>query len=519
MQDLLVSLSLANLCYFRVWSALLFGNLSTYYAKNPYNRIDYISVLINLFLLASLLFSGIRIARLLRNKYILGAAEIAFLAFFLTLFDVARRYFNVSYSVFLKHGLIGLLSCTAVVFLGLYVVRRRIIRFVYNMLLCAAPFVLVTTAQCVLRWKRSEWPQTESSFVDKGSPVSISVDGPRVVWVIFDEWDQAETFDRRRSGLNLPNIDAFSKESLVAANAYPPGGNTLVSIPSLLVGRYLSVVKAENYGELLIRPLNEARLSDFRKNVSLFTVFGTQDTPLAVAGWFHPYSQLTPSNRKIEVWWEPIPLLQGFRGEGLINSIYMQARYTFAPFRSEAVCVDSFSRIQRFALNAIGDPKVRVVFVHYNIPHLPGIYDSMHKRLSLRLESADISYSENLRLVDGVVGEIINVLNSTGLRHRTAIILSSDHWRRDSPLSNGLRDHRVPFMIQFAGERKGAIFEPNVNTVNTLQIINGVMDESITRQDGLVKYLNANRTGREYYAFHYDAQGYLRLDAGDRAGR
>ena len=513
--DFLVCVSLANLCLLRIWGAILDGDKAVYFATASYSSIDYIAVLLNLSLLTTFFYAGLRLARIFVSRFVRSIFELAFLAAFMPLFDFVRRYCGVSYVIFLKHGILTFSIYAALATVLLFIVRKRLCRVGYVLLLYVSPFALLTIAQAAYLLARSSFPAADMMVAGNVHGASKPAKGPRVIWILFDEWDEAATFLHRPKGITLRNIDAFSKAALVASNAYPPGGNTEISIPSLLTGQYLLEVKPQGFGKLMIRTIRDSRLRDFRDTENLFTLFSTLRGGLAVAGWFHPYSQLVPPGLNIAVLSEPVAQLQGFRGVGIMDSMYMQARFSFAPFKAETACLSSFSRIHTFALDAIGDPSVRVLYLHYNIPHYPGIYDPRSGQLSLRFESADKSYFDNLQLVDRVIGEDLARLDATGLRESTTLILSSDHWRRDSQLVDGLRDHRIPIMIQFPGERKAMVFEPRINSVHTLQIIRGVMSGALDGQSTLVNFLKSYQTGVEYRDFHYDAQGYLRIDNHD----
>ena len=504
--------SLANLCFLRIWNALLVGHEAVYFAAAPYNSVDYFAALLNLVLLTALLFAGLRLARIYDSRFVRAIFELAFLATLMPIFDFIRRYCGLSYEFFLKNGLFAFSIGAALAAALLFVARKGICRAAYVLLFYASPFSFLTIAQTAYLLARSNSPATVKLVAGDGHGILRASNGLRVIWIIFDEWDEAATFLHRPQGITLRNIDEFSKTALMASNAYPPGGNTEISIPSLLIGEYLLEVKPQGFGKLLLRTIPDHRLRDFRDTDNLFTSFSKLHGGLAVAGWFHPYAQLVPPGRDIAVLSEPVPQLQGFRGVGILDSMYMQARYSFAPFKAETACLGSFSRIHRFALGAVGDPNVRLLYLHYNIPHFPGIYDPTSAQLSLRFESADKSYYDNLQLVDRVIGEILARLDASGLRERTAVILSSDHWRRDSKLVEGLRDHRIPFMVQLPGERTALVFEPRFNTVHTLQLIRGIMNGALDGQSSVTNFLRSYQTGLEYRDFHYDGQGYLRID-------
>lgn len=512
--DALVSLTLADICFLRVFNALLFSRDTQYYANSVYSRIDYISALTNILLVGSAIFCGIRATRRLPYPWIRFTAQLSFLALLLPLFDFLRRFLNIGFGIFLKHGpFIFAVEAAAAIFIIVHF-RRKLVEHCYKLLLFTSPFLAFTTIRLSTEFAASKWPTADIPLVPIAAGVPIARNPPRVVWVIFDEWDERIMSQIISQSQQFPNIRALQAKSLVGTNVYPPAGNTLYSIPSLLCGQILAEVKPASYGTLLVRTAKGGKLQNFRDTENLFAISAIGGSHMAVAGWFHPYSELVPKGSSIAVHWEPIPLLQDFRAASIGRSIYMQERYVFLPFRVEETCVDSFSRIDAFAHSAIRNPNITAAFIHYNIPHMPGIYDPAKNRLSLRIESVDHSYRDNLLLVDKVIGEILRDLEASKLTSTTTLILSSDHWWRDSPLSNGLRDHRVPFMIHLAGQSDKCIFTPRINSVHTLEVLQRIADGSIRTIEELRERLATYEIGLEYHDFHYDPAGYLRFEAG-----
>ena len=505
-RDALVSVSLANLCLLRVWTPLLLPNESEYFAKTAYDRIDYISILLNLALLASLFFSFSRVARSCDKGWLRILAQVTFLLCLLPLFDFARRYLGLSYSDFLRFGFPGLIIGASGFGVLIFLLRVQLCRYAYAVLLYTIPFAALTSAQALWHVANRDWPHPVTIALEKRAEPS---DKPRVVWIIFDEWDQQVTFDRRPTSLQLPNIDAFARSSFLATNAYPPSGGTLVSIPSLLTGSLMAEVRPESYAQLLIRAVGEEHLSDFRQHASILSPSSFPESRLAVAGWYHPYSRLIPTGANIAVHWENSLQLQGFRAEGFCATIMAQLSYALMPYLIMVESPGMYGRIHAFAVTAVCDPNIDVIFLHYPIPHLPGIYESSSGKVGLQLKREYESHFANLALVDRTLGEILAALDGAKLRNRTAIILSSDHWWRASPLVAGERSHRVPFLIQLPEKRERRVFDLPINTVRTLGVVQEILRGSVQNYDQLLAYFgNADRESN----FRFDSEGYIHVN-------
>ncbi len=96
---------------------------------------------------------------------------------------------------------------------------------------------------------------------------------PRVVWIIFDETDYRIAFEQRPGGVQLPAFDRLQAESLFATDAYSPADATLLSMPSLIIGRRVVSADAKNTSDLKLtfadtgadRRLEQAAFGFFRR--------------------------------------------------------------------------------------------------------------------------------------------------------------------------------------------------------------------------------------------------------------
>jgi hypothetical protein len=488
--DALVSVSLANLCLLRVWVALLLGRASQYYAKLPYNRNDYIAVFANLAVLAILFFAITQVARSGRNHWFRALAKIAFLSGLVPVFDFVRRYLDIGYGGFLHYGLSVFIIGMIIIGLMVFRWRKALYKYAYLGVLFSIPFTVVTVLQASWSAVQNHWQQAPLVPSNNGAKLDGAAAKSRVIWVIFDEWDQAALFDKRPVRLQLPHIDAFVRNALVATNAYPPGGETLISLPSLMTGCYLTKLQAIGYDLLKVQTTIGSTAEDFRTLPNIFTESAKSGMRIAIAGWLHPYSRLIGYWPNVSVHWEVAHLLQGFRGEGIIGTAVKQLRYIFTPTLLQEEAVNTFSRIHSFARGAIRDPKIDLVFLHYPIPHMPGIYDPETLQVSLQIESVPESYYSNLILTDRVLAELLEDLEASGSRKNTTIILSSDHWWRVSQSSDGIRDHRIPLMIKMGWLDRPMTFTKRINTVDTASVVRDLLNGKINDYPDLLRHFH-----------------------------
>ena len=122
---------------------------------------------------------------------------------------------------------------------GVFFFRRGAFTAMRIAVLCAMPFGLIMTVNGIAAHLKTV-PPGESVFgVDYTlAPVLPQGAGrPKVLFLIFDEWDQRLTFEARRAGLELPNLDRLVAESFVATDMLGAARATYLAIPGLFSGR------------------------------------------------------------------------------------------------------------------------------------------------------------------------------------------------------------------------------------------------------------------------------------------
>ena len=105
--------------------------------------------------------------------------------------------------------------------------------------------------------------------------------------------------------------------------------------------------------------------------------------------------------------------------------------------------------------------------LHWNIPHLPGIYNREMNHITWDGAS---NYFDNLELVDAAIGEVRAAMTAAGLWDDTSIIVTSDHplrasvWEptnewttEEASLAAQRRSKTVPFLIKLAGRTDGIV--------------------------------------------------------------
>jgi len=250
-----LSLSFANLVYLRAWTDLIPIRSSDLFFRKTLPSINlYFAIAGDVLVLSLLTFLLICLAPKLPGwlQRVLPLAAIAMVA-------LALRSVGAEGTGFLRSGLFRLLpprvlfplaALLAIVAIGLafrfFSLTIRLARFAA---LAATPCLAVTFAAPLFNLHAQ-------SPLPPNPPLAPRLAGTppvRVLWILFDEWDQRLTFPNRAAGIRLPMLDnlvdrSFTATCALAAEAGMPvermsTGNAL---PTLLYGNHpvRSVIEA-----------------------------------------------------------------------------------------------------------------------------------------------------------------------------------------------------------------------------------------------------------------------------------
>jgi hypothetical protein len=85
-------------------------------------------------------------------------------------------------------------------------------------------------------------------------------------------------------------------------------------------------------------------------------------------------------------------------------------------------------------------------------------------------------------------------MEQTGTWDATWLILSSDHWWRDSAGYDGKVDHRIPFIVKAPGQNEVASHNAKFDTVITYHLILSILKGELTSMAQLPRWMDAFRT-------------------------
>lgn len=522
LRDAAISLSLANICFIKVWGKALSG-AGAYFTEF---KIAYAAIMIDVLLLAAIFLAGITVTRRFAKPRLTRSAFWFFLGALITaangVANLTAVLSGVNFSTLLGRTtayVCGMVATTALVAAAVYT-RRLVVRFTPQVLLIILPFVVITFSQAFFKLVHNAGvvhaEKAPTSEVEQATPSS------RVLWIVFDEMDQRLTFDQRPVTVELPELDRFRSQSVYATQAYPPAPLTYMSMPALITGRMVSQVTPIRSDELLVKFDGESMPVTWSSQPNVFSRSHQQGFRAGLAGWCHPYCEVIGSNlakcdEVKEKQNDEISLASSMfsQAEALISTIPLVQQSTLplmqrVPFFNQIVTTSErkkytvrYKRVLESSLKAAIDRNLDLVFVHSPAPHPPGIYDRFKNDFSLDSRN---SYIDNLELVDRTLGEIRKAMESAGMWDETTVIISADHWWRSEMWSRGPfwtptdakvaadhMDHRIPFLVKLANQRTGLTYRQSFNTVVTEKLVTAIMKGEVKTADDLSNFLDGNR--------------------------
>ena len=525
LRDAAISLSLANLCFVKVWGRALSG-AGAYFSEF---KIAYAGIMVDVLLVAILFLAGITIARRARRSRAMRIAHWSFLMALLTVINgvalLALTLSGVNFSMVLGRSQAYFTGLALTVALIALVIKTRVlvVRIAPRVILALLPFVLITFSQAALKFGKDVGVVYAASKPLTPANSQRRKPATRVLWIIFDEMDQRLSFDGRPATVELPELDRLRSESVYAENAYPPAPFTYMSMPALITGRLVARVTPLRTGELLVRFDGEQNNVTWSSQPNVFSEARASGFNTGLAGWCHPYCEVIGSGlTKCDVVKEKgngeITLKSSMfsQAEGLVSTIPLVPQVAI-PLTQRVNLLNQivtsaerqkytvrYKRVLDASMKAAVDPNLDLVFVHSPAPHPPGIYDRAKNEFSLESHN---SYIDNLELVDRTIGDLRRAMESTGLWDSTAVIVSADHWWRAEMWSRGpfwtpedaavaavKMDHRIPFLLKLPGQHEQLTYQAGFNTVLTHDLVLALMRGEISDPTGAAAWLDRNRS-------------------------
>lgn len=509
-RDIAVALSLATLSTIRVWLPIWNECYErTYMMKTGVTTAYAVASLLTLCAIAGVILGAGHLARHIQSTKFKTCAQIVLICSLCVPLNALRSVFGADHYALSRYAIStslgdwrGLLFLCTLIPAGwtFWRFRRPLAQFAYGCLLLIFPLAPLNLAH-ILWAESTRVTSTSEAVAGPVSPRPHQMQGvsPRVVWIVFDEWDFDLTFEHRPVNLHLPELDRLRNESLFATKASSPSWQTRVSIPALTTGMLLRGVTELGRNDARLAPKDGRDEVRWSKASTVFSEARSLGFNTSVVGSFLPYCRVLGSSLSTCSWSEA-PNMVSSTGSSVLAIMANQARslfetQNFSPFGTSVLSAGYVQMYRDVLSNA--DATLRgqgdgLVYFHFPIPHPPTIYNAGAGTTEVHSRGAR-SYLDNLVLVDKTIKHLRETMTADGSWERTTLVLTSDHWYREASLLHGRSDTRVPLMIKLAGDQTPVPFTTAINNVVTREVVLRVLRGEIrTNSQAAAWLMNAD---------------------------
>lgn len=488
--DVLLALSMSNLCFYRFWHKILFA---TPLLAPVWSWRDLVAITVNVAGFAALFWVVLRAGKrsrrfpgwhrcfyLIAPLVVLRVAELRYAGLFAHLWEVVTAD-----SV--------LILATAVAGLGtVYALvrwRRAVLPVAEVLTLCLFAFVPVTFFQAA--WVVHRDVEVRKGGLSASAPLlPVRPGQPRVVWIVFDEMDWRYVFPQRPSSLQMPEMDRLRAQSIYAKNTFQSGLETAEAMMSFLAGRQVFTFEATGKSSLRLLFLDQPQRADWPGPPNLFSQARQAGFNTAVVGWFLPYCRLFHQDLN-NCYWEPMDTHVQDSQPSLATSTSSQLR-NLSPLEVRQRHLQRYLAMQEEARRMAADPNLGLVVLHLAVPHEPPIYRRDKEELTLFNFHPDW-YFDNLALADRALGDLRREMERAGLWDQSTVIVTSDHPLRWDALLDET-DPRVPFLVKLAGQKQGIVYQEPLHSLIAHDLTLAVLRGEVSRPEEVTRWLDARVT-------------------------
>jgi hypothetical protein len=491
-KDGIVAVSAANTLFIRAWFAMLFDKDFGYFNKQPVAPPALWALLVNITGLSAVIWLLMQARGRDLPRWIIALGLVLFCLLPLSPIDFVRsEYFRIAdYQIIAALKRPWVAASVVVCFALLVWQHQRAARFVRMAFALVAPLSIFSIGKMLLIL--TGVVSLNQGAMESHTPppmFDISSNQVRVVWIIFDEMDQRLAFDERPLDVNLPEFDRLRAEGLYATNARSAGSHTKVSMPALICGKSVAEATLAGPSELTLKLTEDGTTVDWRSLPSLFSEARKMSLNTALVGWYHPYARVLGKDLNYCEWY-PFFGFEPTRASTFTRSLERQISslaYFFHGRRDYAtLCRESLAN----SLEVVTNAQYSVILLHLPPPHKPGVYLPHEDRFTCLGMPKTKGYFNNLELADRELGRIRSAMEHAGVADRTWILVSADHWWRESKVYDDREDHRVPFLLKPPDAEGARSFPGMFNTVLTHDLILSLLKSDVTNLDEAARWLN-----------------------------
>lgn len=474
----LIALSFTNLCFYNIIFTLFYKKL--FFVKHLPTANSYLALILSELLIAvSLTFIWELITRLKKPWLTKTVKGLVFLMLLVVLDDAVKDVIDINTKILR----LCLLTITF-----LLMILKKTTKAVVTFLLVTSPFILVIFGQAMLgtvtHWNKIEEPKPVQSLMTTANQT------PRVLWIIFDEFDYQVAFGERAQGLNLPTFDRFTKQAIFAENAFPPSASTTLSLTSFIDGRLVSNASEIGTDQLRITYRDTGETVNWGSRPNIFSKARGLKINTALVGEYLPYSRLIGKDLSYCSWYPFYPEYISAT-DTLLANIKSQLYFLLAgPAKTTIQRKRSFYNILNDAKRLVANPNYGLIMIHFPIPHGPHFHNNHWWERSAK------GYLNALTLADETLKQLWGIMEEKCLWEDTTVIISSDHFLRGHKKYFDYQtiDSRIPFILKMAGQKEAITYQPAFNTYITSDLVLAILKKEVSTANEVVNWFNDNRT-------------------------
>jgi hypothetical protein len=372
------------------------------------------------------------------------------------------------------------------------------------LLIALSPFLFFTFGQALYRIATfDDRPTRNGPMAPRLAPKPAGA--PRVIWVIFDEWDQDLTFSERPSRIQLPEIDRLRATGFSATEAIRPNMFTDWSMPALTTGIALDDIKPDGPADLLIRPVGAPKFIRWSEQDTVFRDARKMGFNTAVVAWAIPYCRVLNNDLSGCWWWSgssqfnsvgnTLPEMVVDRMRSLYETAY---RSPFGQSLSTARHIWVTDSVVAKSLEVACDPNVGLALLHMPVPHPPYFYNAATGKndraatpVTGIFRQTQAGYIDALALTDKIVGQLRRAMEQAGVWDSTTLIFSADHPYRHRPELDGHPvGRRVPYLVKFAGSQKPVSYGAAFSSRITRKLIQAILSGQLSRVEEIPSWID-----------------------------
>ncbi|MHC1767844.1 MAG: hypothetical protein AB9869_26825 [Verrucomicrobiia bacterium] len=381
---------------------------------------------------------------------------------------------------------IGLMTAFA-----LYRWNGRVFAWIKAVSLYCTPFLAWTLVLATVKALNSSPPSVEGPT---STPASVRVGSAhRVVWIIFDELEQRIGLEHPDSQERISEFIKLQSEAFCATNAFPPSDSTMLSMPALITGQLVRAARTVGFDDLVLHFAGSDEETTLKAAPTIFKRASSAGLNCAVVGWYHPYHRLFRGFVET-CHFEPFPPYGYLEGDTFRTALFRQIVDAVFPLAGRLLHATVHDQLMVHALEAVSRPDLDLILLHLSVPHPPYIFKSALDFLNPKTFRSSSGYVRNLELANKDLGLLREEMTRSGLWGRTTVIVSSDHWWRESARYDGVVDKRVPFIVKLASENRHVIYPRSFNAVSTQGLIFSILQGEVTTAEEISAWIEESGT-------------------------